>query len=410
MLSIRDASALARELGGVVKVHVATALKPLLTRVKDLEERDVGAEAAAAVSRHFDAHPVQHGRDADPAAIEAAVRAAVAEIPAPKDAEPVSDDQIASQVARYMEANRSREGNDADPAMIRKMVADAVAGIPPPKDGRDADQVSASDIDLAIQRHLTSHPIRDGKDADEVDLGALADLVISKLLASDRLSTLADLAAAKAVSEHFEVHPVQHGRDADPEQIRTTVAEAVAAIPPPKDGRDADPVSDAQIAAQVARYVELHPPRNGADGVGLAGAMIDRTGALIVTTTRGEAINLGRVVGEDGKDGLAFDTASGEYDADRGFVIRLAAGDRSSEFVLPYMVHRGFWREGMGTKAAQSVTHDGALWIAKRANASKPCLENADDWILAARKGRDGKDGKSVKVASGPVSLEPGRG
>lgn len=298
MPSIRDASAMARELAGVVKGHVATALSPVLVRVKALEDR-----------------------------------------------EPV----------------RGEKGED-------------------------------------------------GKDAPPVDLEALADAVVSKLLASDRLVTLADLAAAKAVSDHFEENPVQHGRDADPEMVKSAVAEAVAAIPAPRDGQDAEPITDAQIAEQVAKYVSANPPKDGADGVGLAGAMIDRTGSLLVTTTKGEAINLGRVVGEDGKDGLSFDTASGEYDAERGFVIRLAAGDRSSEFVLPYMVHRGFWREGMGTKAAQSVTHDGALWIAKRANASKPCLENSDDWILAARKGRDGKDGRSVKVASGPVQLDHSRG
>ena len=57
------------------------------------------------------------GRDYDPAAMQEAVRAAVAEIPAPKDGEP---------------------GQDADPAVIEQMVADAVAAIPPAKDGKDA--------------------------------------------------------------------------------------------------------------------------------------------------------------------------------------------------------------------------------------------------------------------------------
>ncbi|UUS13342.1 hypothetical protein NMB32_14620 [Stenotrophomonas sp. CD2] len=141
--------------------------------------------------------------------------------------------------------------------------------------------------------------------------------------------------------------------------------------------------------------------------------MIDRSGELVITTTKGEAIRLGVVVGRDGEDGqhgLSFETASGDYDSERGFVITLGSGDRRTELVLPYMVHRGFHREGLGMKAGQSVTHDGALWIAKRANASKPCLENTDDWILAARKGRDGRDGRSVRVPAGPVSLGDGDG
>ncbi|MEN5285757.1 hypothetical protein ABE494_07375 [Stenotrophomonas lactitubi] len=244
-----------------------------------------------------------------------------------------------------------------------------------------------------------------GKDADQVDVESLADLVVEKLLGSPRLITLLDVATTDAVSKHFEANPVQHGRDADPVAIDTAVKAAVAALPVPKDGQDAPAVTDEQLAAQVAKHLAANPPQAGADGVGLAGAMIDRGGELVVTTTKGEAIKLGKVVGEDGQHGLSFDTASGEYDAERGFVISLGAGERRAELVLPYMVHRGFWREGLGTKSGQSVTHDGALWIAKRENASKPCLENSDDWILGARKGRDGKDGKSIKVPAGPVQL-----
>ncbi|UQA69541.1 hypothetical protein K1516_16610 [Stenotrophomonas maltophilia] len=247
-----------------------------------------------------------------------------------------------------------------------------------------------------------------GQDAEPVDVDALADLVVAKLLDSPRLLTLVDVATADAVSKHFEANPVQHGRDADPAVIESTVKAAVDALPVPKDGQDAEPVTEQQIAAAVAKHLTENPPKagsDGADGVGLAGAMIDRAGELVITTTKGEAIRLGKVVGDDGQDGLSFDTAAGEYEAERGFVITLGAGDRRKEFVLPYMVHRGFWREGMGVKAGESTTHDGALWIAKRSNASKPCLENDQDWILGARKGRDGKDGKSIRVPAEPVKL-----
>ncbi len=244
-----------------------------------------------------------------------------------------------------------------------------------------------------------------GQDAEPVDVDALADLVVAKLLESPRLLTLVDVATADAVSKHFEANPVQHGRDADPAVIEATVKAAVNALPVPKNGRDADPVTEQQLGAAVAKHLTENPPQAGADGVGLAGAMIDRAGELVITTTKGEAVRLGKVVGEDGRDGLSFETAAGEYDAERGFVITLGAGERRAELVLPYMVHRGFHRDGLGMKAGQSVTHDGALWIAKRDNASRPCLENADDWILAARKGRDGKDGKSVRVPAEPVQL-----
>ncbi len=280
-----------------------------------------------------------------------------------------------------VELKQGEPGKDADPAVVAAMVKQAVEALP---------------------------TARGGNDADPADLEALADLVVDKMLASPRLLTLVDLATADAVSKHFEANPVLHGRDADPAVIDLAVKAAVDALPAPKNGRDADPVTDEQLAAQVAKHLAANPPQAGADGVGLAGAMIDRGGELVITTTKGEAVKLGKVVGENGRDGLSFESATGEYDAARGFVIQLAAGERRTELVLPYMVHRGFWREGLGTKSGQSVTHDGALWIAKRDNASKPCLENEQDWALAARKGRDGKDGKSVRVPAEPVKLGAG--
>lgn len=308
------------------------------------------------------------------------------------------------------EAPRGEPGKDADPAAIAAMVKEAVEALPPARDGKDADPIGDEQIAAQVAKHLELNPVRDGRDADPVDLDALADAVVAKLLASDRIETLVELATAKAMGEYFAENPVQHGKDVDPALIDEMVTKAVSAIPAPRDGVDADPVSDEQIAAQVAKHLAAYPPKDGADGVGLAGAMIDRTGSLVVTKTNGEAINLGPVVGKDGLDGLSFESVSGQYDSERGFVLQLTAGDRKAEFVLPYMVHRGFWREGLGTKSGQSITHDGALWIAKRDNASKPCLENKDDWILAARKGRDGQEVKVYKPAPDHVRLGDSRG
>lgn len=45
--------------------------------------------------------------------------------------------------------------------------------------------------------------------------------------------------------------------------------------------------------------------KDGQDGVGIAKAEIDESGALILTFTDGRTVDLGRVVGADGKDGLS---------------------------------------------------------------------------------------------------------
>lgn len=223
-----------------------------------------------------------------------------------------------------------------------------------------------------------------GSDAPAVDLNALADVVVAKLLASDRVESLFDLAAAKAVADHFEANPVRHGKDGE----------------------------------RGLRGEKGEPGERGADGVGYVGEFIDRDGCLILSKDNGQVSKLGAVVGKDGKDGapgrdgtdgqdgLSFDQAKGEFHADRGFVLALTNGERSVEFVLPYMRHGGFWSEGKGAKGGESWTHDGALWIAKRDTAAKPCLENKEDWILAARKGRDGKDGRNGIDLTAPVKVD----
>lgn len=199
--------------------------------------------------------------------------------------------------------------------------------------------------------------------------------VVKELVATDALAPLIDLMVAEAVSKYFEANPVQHGRDG-------------------------------------ARGPQ---GERGADGVGLADALIDRDGALVLTMTDGRAKGLGVVVGRDGaagsdgRDGLSMVDVSRAYDTETHEVVeRWTVAGEAKELRYPAGGIRpgGFWREGMKSHALQAVTHDGALWIAKRDTAARPCLENSDDWQLAARKGRDGRDGKDGKPPPGPVSLK----
>lgn len=163
------------------------------------------------------------------------------------------------------------------------------------------------------------------------------------------------------------------------------------------------------IDLQVNEYMAENPPKageKGADGCGVADLLIDREGSLVVTMTDGRMKSLGNVVGTNGRDGIAFDKCVGEFDPERGYVLKFSNGETAVEHVLPYMRHGGFWSEGKSAGAGESMTHDGALWIAKRATKAKPCLENAEDWILAARKGRDGRDGRNGVDKTAPAKVK----
>lgn len=201
-----------------------------------------------------------------------------------------------------------------------------------------------------------------GRDAEPVS----AATVVAELLAGDEVKTLTDMHVAEAFAKFLEAHPIRDGRDG-------AIGPVGPIGPEGKKGED------------------------GADGVSVAGAVVDRDGCLIITTSKGVPMNLGKVVGKDGNDGKPgadFSEASIDYDGERGLIIR---GKGGAEIVrrLPIPMNKGFWRESMACEKADIVTHNGTAWIALKDTTAKPCIENADDWQLFARKGRDGVDGKN---------------
>lgn len=267
-------------------------------------------------------------------------------------------------------------------------------------DGKDGLSITLDDVSPMINdviakamAEITPIPGKDGergpqgqpgKDADPV---AVSDIV-SELLVAPELKTLVDLHVAEAVTSYFQENPVQHGKDAEP-------------------------VSDDQISKHVASYLADNPPvpgKDGADGVGLAGAVINRSGELVVTKSNGESIALGVVIGKDGdkgldgKDGADFSDVELDYDGERSLIIRGKGGELVKR--LPIPIDRGYWREGMKSEKGDVVTQEGSAWIALKDTNTKPCRENADDWRMMARKGRDGAPGPAGKEYRPPEPVK----
>jgi hypothetical protein len=173
--------------------------------------------------------------------------------------------------------------------------------------------------------------------------------------------------------------------------VNMEVTAAVEAIPVPQDGKDG-------VAGEKGEP--------GRDGIGLAGALIDRDGNLIVTLANGEAKSLGAVVGKDGqngKDGVGFESLEVSFDGE-AIVHEYKSADRTvtQRFPIQVMKHIGFWREGMSAKSGNTVTEDGSLWLCLKDTSERPGY-SSDAWTLAARKGRNGQDKTEAK--SEPVKL-----
>ena len=277
--------------------------------------------------------------------------------------------------------------------MIAAEVAKAVAAIPAPKDGEsvtveDVAPLIGEQVKAAVDAIPKPKDGRDGKDAPPVEI-AIEDITDAVLRAPEAIES--------AVSKHLEANPPAPGKDG--------VGMAGAAID--RDGNLIVTLTSGETKS-LGRVVGADGQHgkdgaDGRDGVGLAGASIDRDGALVVTLTNGEQKSLGPVVGRDGKDGADFSGVEIDYDGERTITIKGRGGEVTKRVPVP--LDRGYWREGMACEKADILTHGGNAWIALRDTKAKPCLENKEDWRLFARKGRDGRDGRNGIDKTAPVEL-----
>jgi hypothetical protein len=374
-----------KRMGGMVK----DMLSPLMKRIEALESRqlpdgalDAAAEASAAkaVAKYFELNPVKHGEDAKPVDAGALVSDVLSKIDIKSHVLP----ELPALIGKHFEANPVEPGKPGEDAIAptAQEVAAVLAG------QIDLKSMVLPELPSLIAKHFEAHPVEPGKDADPINIADVA----AEILESDAFKMITGLQLSKAVDIHFVNNPVL-------------------------DGKSPDPITDEQIAKQVVAYIKANPPAKGDKGdagdpgIGLAGAMIDREGELIITTTKGEAVRLGRVVGKDGDNGdngLSMSEVSRTYDPDTHEVVeRWAVADEKKELRYPAGGLRpgGFYRDGMKALPLQVVTHDGCAWVALKETKAKPCHENKDDWQLLVRKGRDG-DSYREKKEPEPVRLK----
>lgn len=193
--------------------------------------------------------------------------------------------------------------------------------------------------------------------------------------------------------------------------VAQAVEAAVKALPAPAAGKDGTSVTIEQVqplvAEAVAKAVDALPAPK--DGLGLAGAMIDRDGALQVTMTDGTVKSLGQVVGK------SLDTFAMEYLPETHEVrIKAACAGREQEVrfdaggIRLAQERNGYWSEGVKAKALEAYSYDGCLWVARAATTAKPTAESAD-WVLAARQGRPGAPGKDLNAPRAPETIKVGK-
>jgi hypothetical protein len=262
----------------------------------------------------------------------------------------------------------------------------------------------------AVEKRLDVLPTpRDGKDADMFEVRTIiAEEIKAVKTAIDQIAPALPGKDGLSVSIDDVLPPLERRVD-----------EFLSGIPAPQDGKgvtveDVAPLIFAEIEKHVAALPKAKDGEHGKDGVGLAGAFIDRDGNLIITMTNGEPRNLGCVVGKDGepgapgRDGFSLEDFDAKVMDDRRTVLLSFTGktlDYKVELGFPVMLYRGVYKDGQKYERGDTVTWGGSLWHCDSDTHEKPG-EGSATWTLCAKKGRDGKDRELKEVkAHQPVRV-----
>ena len=232
-----------------------------------------------------------------------------------------------------------------------------------------------------LKKRLDEMPMptngKDGSDGAPGAAGKDCDMAAVKAMVDDFMKSVQLPKDGKDGADGKDGEPGADGKSVTVDDVLPALKEQADAflksIPMPKDGADGKDGRDGIDGKDGERG------EKGADGLGMAGSMIDRDGNLLVTMTNGEVKNLGAVVGKDGRDGvdgLSLESFEMDYLEETHEVrFKAACGGRVKEVKFPAGGVRaaGYWREGTKAKAGEIYTHDGS------------------GWVLLARKGRDGE-------------------
>jgi len=215
------------------------------------------------------------------------------------------------------------------------------------------------------------------------------------------------------------------GASVDAEAVAAMVQEAVSAIPVPKDGTNGTdgtsvPLEEVErmVSEAVAKAVAaIKLPQDGAPGRDAIHLEILPAIAEAKSYPRGtyakHAGGLWRsfesTEGMRGWECIVEGVAAIDVQqVERGFTVTAQRSSGATEvktLTLPVMMYQGVFKEGETYDHGDMVTWGGSLWHCDVLTRDKPGEPNVKAWTLAAKRGRDGKDGTNGKDFTKAVQL-----
>lgn len=295
-------------------------------------------------------------------------------------------------------------------AIVREATAPLIARIEQLEKALSAQTIPSADevaarIDLGALAKSAAEMVPPPKDADMEALKEhLSELVKAIPAPADGQSvTVEDVAplireeVAKAVAE---VPPAKDGESVTVDDVRPILADlvgkAVADLPPPAPGKDADMEALRAHLGDLVKGIQL-PTVPTIDEV--AATFERRFSDLTLSWERQARETFDKAadrmpIPKDGRDALpleCFDLALGEDG--RTVTVKMQAGDVVVEksVKIASVIDRGVFSAEKSYEQGDGTTYGGCYWIAQK-DAPAGVPGGSDDWRLAVKKGRDGKD------------------
>jgi len=263
-------------------------------------------------------------------------------------------ESIAKQAAALIPAPKDGEaGRDADMEALKAHLDELVKAIPVPQDGTS---VTAEDVTPMIREEV-----------------------------------------AKAVAE---IPPAKDGESITADDVRPMLTElvdsAVKSLPPAEAGKDADMGVLKDHLAELMKGIQL-PSVPTAEEVG---ALFERRFSDLTLHWERQVREdtskaLDRIPApKDGRDALPLESFELELGEDgRTVAVKMQAGDVLVEksVKIASVIDRGVFGAEKSYEQGDGTTYGGCYWIAQK-DAPEGVPGGSNDWRLAVKKGRDGKD------------------
>lgn len=190
------------------------------------------------------------------------------------------------------------------------------------------------------------------------------------------------------------------------------------------NGKDGAPGLNGKDGAPGRDGVDGRDGLNGKDGAGIADAVIDREGQLVLTFTDGRTKSVGVVLGKDGapgvkgidgaagrdgrdgadgkdgtpgRDGLSPEDFDWDFDPEtRHFTMKFLRGGiviaERTKTLTGMRIYRGVFEQGKAYELGDVVTWGGSEWTAMAQTKDRPG-NGATAWKLTVKHGDQGKVG-----------------